>query len=399
MHIKNKAAILWRLTFSITLLSLFVACEDPGSVGGDFVEKSEISIDTIIVANLIESNEDAYLGRLSRSASGRFVDDTFGEIEAISFFKPSISRSSDTTIFDNSTELNLRLQILENEFYGDTTSVSSYNIYRVSSFWRGSAFTNSDDITYDAGELIGQFTDAEIDTNGFVFVPLTGTWKDDYINYFNMPDETRDEAYKEGDYGLAIVPDVGNSKIVYNSYGLSNVTAYAQDTTSHIILDWATDIDLNNAVVNPDRVVLSSLFDTIYKINLSDLADQIPNSNFVRAELIFKEDTLAITSTLEEHEVRSDILGLGLTLGPVDDVPYEIGFGALDISATLEDDLYRFTLTTLLNNYFFGDLEISEVYIFMSVSQGNIGYSSLYSDDADPDDAPKLIIYSLNAGE
>ncbi len=400
MHIKNRAAILWRLTFSITFLSIFAACEDPGSVGGGFIEKSEIKIDTILISTIISSNQDAYLGRLSRSATGRFQDDLVGEIEAISFFKPSIQRSSDTLVFDENTKLSLRLQVIQDEVYGDSSTTGTYSIFRVNSLWRGSAFRNSMDISINEGELIGQFSDAELDTNGIVYVELSGSWKDDYINYFNMPDETRNDAYKAGDYGLAVVPDAGNAKIVYANYTISNLTAFDSDTTSRFILDWGVDLTRTGEVQNADRIILQSTFDTVLRFNLAEIADQMVNKNFVRAELIFKEDTLALSSTLNSGEVRSRALGLALKLGPLNDTAYELAFESPDFSAVSSDGFYRFSLTTLLNSYLYGSAPISDVYLYLSSSSGSLGYTSLFSGSSNPEEnGPKLVIYGIEGGQ
>ncbi|MEQ9308309.1 MAG: hypothetical protein RLN90_02580 [Balneolaceae bacterium] len=399
MNIKTKAASFWWLAFSISFATLFVACENPGSIGSEFIEKSEINVDTIQVSNLIESNQDAYLGRLSRSAIGRFQDGLAGEIEAISFFKPSIQRSSDTLIFDDNTNLSLRLQLYEDEVYGDTSSTGTYSIYRVSSSWRGSTFRNSSDIIFDEGELIGQFSDATADTNGIIYVELTGSWKDDYINFFNMADDTRDEAYKAGDFGLAVIPDAGNSKIVYANYTLSNLTSFDSDTTSRFILDWGVDIDRTGEVDNPERIILDSNFDKILRFNLAEIADQIGNKNFARVAIEFKIDTLALSSSLADGEVRSSALGMSLKFGPLSDIPFDLGFGSLEFSTVNNNGFYRFNLTGLLNNYLYGEASVSDAYVYLTASSGSLAYTSIYLDDSNPENNPKLIVYGIEGEE
>ncbi|GAB5410673.1 MAG: hypothetical protein BalsKO_30380 [Balneolaceae bacterium] len=395
MNIKIKAAPFWQLAFSITFLTLFVACENPGSVGSEFIEKSEITVDTIQVTSLIESNQDAYLGRLNRSAIGRFQDDLAGEVQAIALFKPSIQRSSEETIFTDSTELSLRLQIVDNLIYGDTTTVGTYSIYRVTSPWRGSSLRKSTTVTIDQSERIGGFTDTDADTNGTIFVDLTGSWKNDYINFFNLPEETREESYKSGDYGLAIVPDVATEKIIYSIFTQSNLTSFDTDTTSRIILDWGVNVERSGEVSNPESVILDSIFERMYRINLTEIIDGLANKNFVNADLIFKEDTLALSSTLGVNEVRSSALGLGIKLGPSDDIAYEIGFSALDFSAVSTDGLYRFSLTKLLNDYLYGEAPISDIYLYLTASSGTLSYTSLFTGVNNPEDGPQLIIYGL----
>ena len=399
MHIKTKAAIIWRLTFSITLLSLFVACEDPGTIGSGFVDKTEINVDTILVTNLTVQNEDAYFGRLNRTPIGVFNDQLYGNIESASFFKPSITRNSTTFVLDtDSTRFQLKLRLLEGEIYGDTSSTSSYSIYRVNTPWRGSTFRNSMDIGYNNAELIGEFTDADVDTTGYTAVDLTGTWKDDYINFFNLSDSIRAEEYRVGDYGLVIVPDVTNTKLVYVNYSVSSISVIQEDkadTTAISMLDWAADTDITGGVVDSEKIILQSTYNTILSLNLAEIADQISNVNFVKAELIFKEDTLDATNLIGENEVRTGSLGLGIKVGPEDDIAFELGFGSIDISAISVNGTYTFSITNLLNNYIYGEATITDLYIYLASNQGALGFTRLYNSSSALENAPKLILYGL----
>lgn len=400
MHIKTKAATFWQLTFSVIILSTFFACQDPGTIGGGFVEKTDIDIDTLLVTNITTSNQNAYLGRLGRSATGIYQDDLFGNINAVSFFKPSIFRSADTVAFDENTIFTLRLQLFENEVYGDTTQSGLYTIHRVSSLWRGSSFRNDMDINFNGSEIIAQFSDADADTNGIVEVELSGTWKTDYISFFNEADSVREEGYRENEFGLAIVPDVSNNKIVYTNYTQSNIRAIAQDTTSHFILDWGFDVDRTGELNNADRVNLHSTYNTALRINLTSIGDEVSEINFVRAELVFNTDTLTLKNTLAANEVRTNALGLGLTIGPLNDEAYELGFGTIDLSAVAKTDgTYRFNITNILNDYIHGDRSINDLYIHLSASQGALAYTSLFNVNADPENAPRVIIYGLESGE
>lgn len=401
MHTRTKAARIWQLAFSVIILSTIFACQDPGTIGGGFVEKTDIDIDTLLVTNIITSNQNAYLGRLGRSATGTYQDDLFGNIDAVSFFKPSIFRSSDTLVFDENTGFTLRLQLFESEVYGDTTQAGTYTIHRVNSLWRGSSFRNDMDISYDGAETIGQFTDADVDTNGVVEVELSGTWKNSYVSYFNEEaDSVRDENYRQNEFGLAIVPDAGNNKIVYANYALSSLRAIADDTTSHFTLDWGFDVDRAGEINSADKVNLHSTYNNTLRVNLSSIGDQVSEINFIRAELVFNRDTLALNNTLAQNEVRTGALGLGLTIGPLDDSAYELGFGTIDLSAAArEDGTYRFNITNVLNDYIHGDLSIDDLYIYLSANQGALAYTSLFNENADPDNAPRVIIYGLESGE
>lgn len=388
---------MWRLAFSISFLALFVACEDPGSVGGDFAGKTEIDIDTILVTSITSNSLDAYTGRLGRSPIGNFEDGLFGSIETYSFFKPSINRSSETFTLSDTTRLFLNLRFLDEEIYGDTSSTGTYSIYRVNpnSIWRGSSYKISDEVLFEEAELVGQFSDEDIDTSGFASFELSGTWKDDYIAFFNGEEETRDDVYRADDFGLAIVPATENSKIVYTSFALSNLSMIQEDTTSQTILDWGFDVERTGQVNDADRIVLQSTFENVLTINLAELADQLSNINFARAELVFSEDTLEIQSSLDENMVRTSPLGLGLMLGPLEDEAYDLGFGTLSTSAIKSNGNYSYNITNILNNYLFGETSINEAYLFLIANDGVLSYTSLYASGADPNLAPKIIIYGL----
>ncbi len=398
MHNRPKAATFWQLTFSVIILSTFFACQDPGTIGGGFVEKTDINIDTLSVSTISVSNQNAYLGRLGRSAVGNYEDDLFGTIETYSFFKPAISRSSNTIVLDDTTTYTLRLQLLENDIYGDTTQVNNYTIHRVTSLWRGSAFQNNMDIFFDQGETIGQFSDADADTNGFIEVDLTGSWSDEYPSFFNEPDSVRDENYRLNEYGLVIIPEAGSNNIRYINYSLSSLKANTPDTLSIGILDWGYDVDRTGEVTSSDRINLHSTLNNIFKFNLSLIGDEVEDINFVRAELVFNHDTLSINN-MPEGEVRSTILGLGLSIGPLEDVAYELAFGAIDLSAAARaDGTYRFNITGLLNDYIHGTRDISDLYIYASANQGALAYTSLFFGDSDPSVSPRIIIYGLESG-
>jgi hypothetical protein len=400
MHIKTKAATFWQLTFSVILLSTFIACQDPGNLGGDFVEKSEIDIDTLLVQNISISNQDPYLGRLNRSAVGMFNDGLFGEIESSTFFKPGITKSDEDQVLPSTATLRLNLKFFDDVF-GDTTTIGDYLLYRVQSPWRGSSFRKSMDITYSTDEIIGSFSDTDIDTNGIAQILLSGSWKNDYISFYNSPDSIKNEEYKQNDFGLVIVPDQGNNKILYADYTLSSLTHIDRfDTTSTSILDWAVDLESNNPVVQAGTINLQSTFENVLRLNLNSIGDELSNVNFVRAELVFNVDTLAINTSLTNSQVRSSSLGLAVVIDPDSDVSYELGFGLIDLSAAIrEDGTIRLNITNFLNDYIQLGNPLEDVYIYLNSNQGALAYTRIFDTNSSSNVVPKVIVYGLKSGE
>ena len=398
MYSKTKAALVRQLAFSLTILGILVACEDPGSVGGGFVTESEVKVDTILIQNIETETVAPYLGQRTYSAIGKFADPLFGDIDAFTFFKPSITRND--TMLTSAVSLKMSLNLITS-VYGDSSTAGTYSVFRVNEIWKGTSFTNDRDLTYGT-EVIGQFNDADVDTLGNVLFELSGTWRDDYINFYNSDDSLRNSIYRDGDFGLAIVPDAGNNKIIYAN--MVNSRLMIEDdsvTTSNGILDWGfkTNKGADNAA--PGRINIYNTYENYIKINLENVVANFDGKNFVRAELIFAEDTLTMNSTLNAAEVRTKSPGLVLKLGPVDDKAYSFGFTSITTNQNglYDDGKYVFRLTETLTDNLFGDTEITEAYIFPYSNSGVLGFSSLYDVGAPEDLAPKLIVYTLDKGE
>lgn len=394
MRTNTKAARFWQLAFSVSLLIFFYSCEDPGTIGGDFVEPTEIEIDTILVTDLNVETLDPYLGRLTLSSVGSFNDSKFGTATAVSFFKPSISRISEDDTLRSTFNFFLRLNMLPVEAYGDTSTTNSYSIYRVTSPWRGVSFRKSESISYSDAELIGSFDDTMIDSLGFIETRLSGSWEDDYIRIFNLPDDIRDDEYREAEFGLAIVHNGASNKIATFNSTESQLTIIGADTTSQSFLDWGYDIEQTVDPGSGGTVDLPSTYDNLLSFNLTELADQISSQNFIRAELVFDEDTLALQSSLSDTEVRPPYLGLGLVSDDVEDLAYEFVIGGFNSNAINDEGRFIFNVTSLITNYFFSDTSLDKVYVYLYSNQGGLNYTSLYDETSSIERAPKLVIYS-----
>ncbi len=394
MRTNTKAARFWQLAFSVSLLIFFFGCEDPGTIGGDFVEPTEIEIDTIRITNITTETIDPYLGRLTLSAVGSFNDSKFGAATAFSFIKPEISRISDEDTLRSTFNFFLRLNMLPDEAYGDTSTTNSYSIYRVTSPWRGVNFRKSESVTYSNAELIGSFDDSMIDSLGFVETRLSGSWEDDYIRIFNLPDSLRDEEYRETEFGLAIVHDGASNKIAAFNNTQSQLRIIGADTTNQSFLDWGYDIDQTVDPGPGGTVDLPSTYDNLLSFNLADLADQVSSQDFIRAELVFTEDTLSLQNSLSNVEVRPSYLGLALISEDVEDLAYEFVIGGFNSNAFNDEGKFIFNVTSLVTNYFFSDTSLDKVYVYLFSNQGSLNYTSLYDETSSADRAPKLIIYS-----
>lgn len=403
MNTLNKAALYRQLTFSlvVVLLAILTGCEDPGTTGSQFVSKSELVVDTVLVDDLIERQMDPFLGRLQRAATGQFDDDLYGSITAVSYFKPDISGEGDTVEVGQNSLLRLRLRSYTNEVYGDTTGRMEYHIYRVTERWRGTTVRRSSNINYDESELIGRFSDAEIDTNGVITVVLGGSYKDDFVAYLDSDDPDIEEQYLEQEFGLAIVPSGNTQRINYLNFLSTDMLIEIADRPNYSvpILDWAYDFEQVNPSYSDDRIFPSNA-DLYYQLDLSRVAETIRDRNIIRAEFILYEDTLNRDNTLSDTERRTDGFELAMVVGPEPQPDFAIGFQQVDLNGfQLTNGTFVFDVTTALNNYLFSDADISEIYLFLNSQQGLISFSTFFYNTGDPAVEPKVLLYNLRSDE
>lgn len=400
MFLTNKATSKRWLTFSVLTLIGLTACEETNTVGVDFIQESSIQVDTVRIDQIDLVEIDPYLGQLTYSALGSFEDPLFGELSSTLYFKPSINASSTDTVLDY-MRFEMRLHLMEDEIYGDTSSTAEFDVYRIQQSWHGPSFRQSTDI--DLGlERIGGFSDAEIDTNGNVHIALGGSWDSFYREIFNIDDDSiRLTRYAEEDFGLAIVPKNTANRIRFATMSTSRLLVIGQeDTSSYGVQDWAYNIERTGVDPIPNRLMLHNTFEQVLKIDLNSLGNQLPNTNFVRAELVLEEDTTRAKTSLSEHEQRLNVPGFRMSEGDFIDLAYQFGFSDQNIiNGYPAKGRFRFDITQLLNDQIYNNNPIKDSYIYPYVNAGYIGSNILYSKDTPPEKRPRLIIYSIQSEE
>jgi hypothetical protein len=400
MFLTNKATSKRWLTFSVLALLSITACEETNTVGVDFIQESAIQVDTVFIDQIDLVEIDPYLGKLSYSALGSFQDPLFGKISSTLYFKPSINASSTDTVLDY-MRFEMRLHLMEDEIYGDTSSTAEFDVYRIQNSWHGPSFRQSTEVNLGA-ERIGGFSDADIDTNGNVHVALGGSWDAFYREVFNIEDDsTRLTRYTEEDFGLAIVPKNTSNRIRFATVSTSRLLVIGQeDTSSYGIQDWAYNIEREVVDPIPNRLLLHNTFEQVLKLDLKRLGEQLPNTNFVRAELVLEEDTTRANTSLSEHEQRLNVPGFRMSEGDFIDLAYQFGFSDNNIiNGYPAKGRFRFDVTRLLNDQIYNNNPIKDSYIYPYVNAGYIGSNILYSNDAPPDKRPRLIIHSIQSEE
>jgi hypothetical protein len=402
------------LYFSFPLL--FLTCKENGSVGAGFIDESKVKIDTVLVSELPLENTDPLLGRLVYSPLGTFNDPLYGNIHAVSLFKPSIILGESNDVPTDAIavmRLDVDIEIIDKrrtvKVYGNQTSNGSYKVYRIGSEWRGTAFKMSDEIDIkdqSAGPVfeaeIGEFNYSDIDTTGFVEFELDGAWKTDFIQFYNSDEVDRDSTYRFEDFGLVIVPEDDVDKVIYTRFSTSRlllIDELEQDTTTNVMLDWAYDIDISNGNPPETNLTLSNTFTPFMNFDLTPIAAQITNNNIIRAELVLTPDSTTISTSLFDNQKRTENPPFRVQLGPSNDLAYDLGFNTTNSKGILSDGIYKFDLTGLVNAYLFGDTDISEIYLYAGQNQGYLGFNTFFGFDADETAVPKVLIYYLDGAE
>ncbi len=399
MLIPIKAAYLRQLTFSVIVFFLFISCGDSNSIGGGYVNESEIKIDTVFLTNLPFQSVDPYTGQLAYSPIGSFNDPLFGEISSFALFKPSIVEGNEDEVFTNSASTILQLRFDTTFVYGQENEPLDFNIYRVDELWRGPAYKMSDEVTFTTSSPVASFSSNEIDSTGYIDIDLEGTWKEDFISFYTDSTDSRDSSYKYLDFGLAITANEDANQIKYLRFASSSLfisePQVTQDTIALPMLDWAYDLQRTGGAVSEGQFVMSNTYESFLYFNLEPIVQNLSSQNFVRAELSLRSDSLSLARSLDINEVRTENPPLRYQLGPSVDLAYDLGFNDISSQAIYDSGIYRFDITDVFNANIFGNTPLEDVYVYVSQNFGLLGFNTFYDASQDPENAPKILIYSV----
>lgn len=386
-----------------TLIILFNGCEDPGSVGSEFVDRPTLTFDTLNIAQTELQTFQGYSGRLGFIPIGQYSDPIFGDIDTRGFYKPFRTPSlPDSVDLDESFEMKMRLRVDSLESYGDSLSQSSFSVYEITSEWRGNALRIHDEIQY--GPAVGNFT---IGQEKEIIVDLDQNWVDEYkCYYYNCNDLSDvDSAYVRDFKGLAIVSDQQNSKISFtrsDGSGFILINGVQSDTTDTInvsMRDWGFTLDRSGATSAPNTFPLHTTLEAMNSITMPDSLLQAENNtkNIIRADLVFYEAKDILNANLPANHVRLGINSLNLDLIETLEPAYEYQFGQVDFFGQADEDepLFKINVTNYVNNVIFGNEPRTELILGVGSASGVLRSTLIYGVTAPEDLRPKLIITSL----
>ena len=385
----------------LTLVIIFNGCEDPGSVGSEFVERPTLTFDTLTVSNTEALSYNGYSGKPNIIPFGSYSDPIFGDVDVLTLFQPTINDSSpDSVEIAEDFVLKMRLQLDSLETYGDTLAQSDFTLHEITSQWRGQALRIDDEIQYST--QVGAFT---VGQEKEIIVDLSEQWVNKYKSYYFSDDANADSAYISELKGLALVSNQNNEKISFVRPGsadfmlLNGVNSDTTDTVSITLRDFGFTIERTGAVNSPNTFPLHSTLESMMSITLPDslLKANSNTKNIIRADLVFYEADEELSQSLPANHSRPEISRLNLFLERSIEPVYEYQFGSVNFAGTASDEerVFRVSITNYVNNVLFGDETRNEMILGVFSSAGQLRSTLLYDFTAAEDLRPKLIITSL----
>jgi hypothetical protein len=386
----------------LALLFIFNGCEDPGSVGSEYVDRPELQYDTLSIDNTQLLNYAGYSGRLSFVPMGSYSDPLFGELTANALFKPLLAPavSDSIELGDFSMQLQIRLDSLQT--YGDTLSSSSFTLYEVTQPWRGRALRLDENLQYDTNP-VGTFTIGP-EASAATVENLSDTWVDKYKCYYtNCNDLAQiDSVYNYEFGGLIAVPDDGSSKI---EFGLASESQFIfiseaeTDTVDVPLRDWGYTLERGEQNLPQNTFALHSTLEGMTQITmpLQALKDGTTSRNILRADVVFHEAENDLLNSLPANHQRLRVNGLNLGLVATEDPVYEYQFGTISFFGTMNEEIaaYEINVTNYINNVLFGDESREELVLGIGSATGALRSTVIYDEKAPEHLRPKIIITSL----
>lgn len=390
----------------LAILVIFSSCEDPGSVGNNFVDDPEVVYDTLALDNISTVNFNGYTGRFPYITIGTFSDPIFGEVTGTGMVKPSVNFNIPDSlgIDGNNFNMKLKLQVDSISTFGDTLSAPTFSLYDITSNWRGNSQRTNTGVTYNESEEVGNFTIQPGQDS--LIVNLSEGWKDSFAEVYNNTAENADSVYQYEFGGLAIVPTGGSSRI--NFLNASNtqflvITTDGADTLTVNLRDWAFDIERNAASKPAGTTAIHSTIEEMMKLTfpISEIKDRYKGVNVLKAEIIFNQAASELSSSLGANEIRPSLNFLNFSLSVETQQAYDYQLLEPDFVAAKPsgEAFYRSNVTNYFNNVMFGGETRNELFIGAGSSTGILRSTLIYNNSAPDNVKPKLIITSISDEE
>jgi hypothetical protein len=335
------------LILASSLLTL-THCDNPGSVGRSFGPTDpSLVIDTIAVAGLTNTALKAYSGNLQFVSAGTYETDVFGTYEAIGLFQPILL--PDTDSIGANADITLRLKFTG--LTGDTTSVSTFEVYEITRRWRSTTWT-LDSIPRMDATYLSTFT---VTADDSVEVEIPPSWRNRYAALQRSNATNRDTVYASQLFGFAI-KGVDNDKIFAVNVGTSGMIVTQNDTT--LSNKFATFRQTANTLIHTpsamalpsDVTIVESNFSRAGQLDLV-LTEELIGARFPqRVEFVLYEDTLTVMAGTPPGHVWMDQQQVPIYV--LEDYETQLAiFNAANIFVNRADDgSFRSNFTTFYNS-------------------------------------------------
>ncbi|HAC15714.1 MAG TPA: hypothetical protein DCE78_07195 [Bacteroidetes bacterium] len=376
----------------VITLATITACEDGGIVGTSFIPANpDLQIDTVQTLSITTEPLVSYAGAKTFAAMGRYQDNLFGTYEAVAMITPGFSPVADSLADDVTFGFILR----PTQTYGDTNSISVFDIYEIQERWRSQEW-RMDDTPVLGSAPIARF---EIGDTDSLFIPLPDSWKQHYLTYNQIAEADRDSAYNQNEFGFAFVPVSGN-KISYINITQSLFSGVIADSAQVLgfIRQQASNYRLieESTVEIEDGVKIMNDFTRTGKISF-EINEQIVGAKFVsRAELVLYEDKQLLQSTLGIGQTRYSNQIIRLYDLASDEKEYYVTKDATISAAVNDNGAYRMNITGLVNTALAEGGRDFTFYIVSDQDNGIIRPNYLLNENSGLR-APKIIVTKIQA--
>jgi hypothetical protein len=393
--------------FAFALL-LFVGCEEPGVVGGAFIDdEGNLVTNEFPVKEMTPTSSLSYSGRLDVVPMGHYDDPLFGEITSVGLIRPDLNSITLNRI-DSTETVALKL-VFNGTEYGDTLSTAFFDVYEVAEPWRGKQLRYGDQISYDPTKKIGSFAIAQADT---ALIPMPEDWIFRYNGFISDTTTATDSTYIFDMPGFAIVPDVSRSqKMVFLDLGTDasgvveseTTRLFSEDTTGTFqyqrMADWGAAVQREASIFQPTTSYKAmNTFEAFQKIDYEFTRESLVSQNLARVEMIFYEDTELLEGSLPGSHVRPAVTRANIHIVDDGDVGEEV-FAGSPVFTTVKDTSingFRFNLTSTANLFLFDTLQTHKYYLTVETNNGSFQQTVLHGPDS-PNESkrPHIIVTAI----
>lgn len=423
-HFTSKSALSLFKNLSVITLAILtfglIGCEDPGNVGGGFLEdNTNLETSVISVGSIEEHSTRTYSGQHQFMPIGRYDDAMFGEYTAIGILKPSINTNRIDSVITEEDTFQLRL-VFSSEMYGDTTSVSEFDIFELSEPWRGNELRFGESIPFDDSRKIGEFTATGNET---VIVDLDDEdWIERYNHYLMSEGDDRNSVYRDEFYGLAIVPAETNSKVLFAAMRTSedeeeddldfvrfvvDSDDYDEDSDEadprsfQLVADWgALNTRSQPEQENPEAYTLHNSLDELVEIDPEINEDRLGSRNLANVRMVFYKNRDEMEASLPAGHVRPEVNQLRIHViesGNTGDYIFSRNPHFI-ANYDSSDNSFTFDITDYANSIIFNATISGNLYLTAAGINGIVYATSLFGEDAtDESLRPKISITSVNS--